>query len=69
MNADGTHQHLVHTGLKGVVDVVWGSAPLLPDSTPSRIFSRPVSPVLPAASSRAECLVLPAVVSRAACSR
>jgi Tol biopolymer transport system component len=26
MNADGSHQHLVPTGLKGVVDVAWGTA-------------------------------------------
>ena len=28
MNADGTHQHLVSTGLQGVVDLAWGTAPL-----------------------------------------
>ena len=28
MHADGTHQHLVNTGLQGVVDLAWGTAPL-----------------------------------------
>ena len=28
MHADGNHQHLVNTGLQGVVDVAWGTAPL-----------------------------------------
>jgi Tol biopolymer transport system component len=27
MNADGSHQHLVHTGLQGILDVAWGPAP------------------------------------------
>jgi Tol biopolymer transport system component len=27
MNADGSQQHLVHTGLQGILDVAWGPAP------------------------------------------
>ena len=29
MGADGMHQHLVATGIQGVLDVAWGSAPLV----------------------------------------
>jgi Tol biopolymer transport system component len=39
MHADGTHQHLVNTGLQGVVDLAWGTAPLARGTTargPSR---------------------------------
>jgi len=42
MRADGTRQHLVNTGIEGVVDVAWGSAPLVQARSPGTI-SRPAA--------------------------
>jgi Tol biopolymer transport system component len=42
MRADGSQQHLVDTGIQGVVDVAWGSAPLVPAGSPGTL-SRPAA--------------------------
>jgi TolB protein len=42
MRADGSEQHLVGTGIQGVVDVAWGSAPLVPAGSPGTL-SRPAA--------------------------
>jgi dipeptidyl aminopeptidase/acylaminoacyl peptidase len=42
MRADGTGQHLVNTGIQGVIDVAWGSAPLVPAGSPGT-RSRPAA--------------------------
>jgi TolB protein len=34
MRADGSHQHLVDTGLHGVLGAAWGTAPLIPAGSP-----------------------------------
>jgi TolB protein len=50
MRADGSQQHLVGTGIQGVVDVAWGSAPLVPAGSPGTL-SRPAAGAhVPAAS-------------------
>jgi len=42
MRADGSRQHLVDTGIQGVVDVAWGSAPLVTAGS-SGTLSRPTA--------------------------
>jgi Tol biopolymer transport system component len=42
MRANGSRQHLVNTGLQGVVDVDWGSAPPVPVGSPGTL-SRPLA--------------------------
>ena len=66
MNANGTNQHLVPTGLQGVVDEVWGTAPLL-SRTPSMIAGPPRAAHSPGAARNAPCLRLPDIVARAMC--
>jgi Tol biopolymer transport system component len=36
MRANGTRQHLIATGQKGVLDVAWGTAPPVPAGSPAR---------------------------------
>ena len=43
MRADGSGQHMVATGLQGVVQVAWGSAPPVPAGSPGTL-SRPTAP-------------------------
>jgi len=43
MRADGSGQHLVDTGLQGVVQVAWGSAPPVPAGSPGTL-SQPTAP-------------------------
>src|SRR5215831_14859245 len=43
MRADGSGQHLVATGLQGVVQVAWGSAPPVPAGSPGTL-SQPIAP-------------------------
>ena len=45
MRADGTQQHLVDTGLQGVLDVAWGTAPPVPAGSPGTL-SRPPAATL-----------------------
>ena len=44
MRADGSRQHLVDTGIQGVLDVAWGTAPLVPAGSPGTL-SRPAAGV------------------------
>ena len=50
MRADGARQRLVNTGIQGVVDVAWGTAPLVPAGSPGTL-SRPAAEA-PAPSAR-----------------
>ena len=43
MRADGSQQHLVGTGIQGVVDVAWGSAPLVPAGSPGTLVDAAAS--------------------------
>ena len=51
MRADGSQQHLVDTGLQGVLDVAWGTAPLVPAGSPGTL-SRPAAGALAPGASR-----------------
>ena len=37
MRADGSHQHLVDTGIQGVIGVAWGTAPPVPAGSPGTL--------------------------------
>jgi len=68
MNANGSNQHLVQTGLQGILDVVWGSAPLLPTNTPSMRTTSPTGNTLaPGAAMNSRCKRLPKALARAVC--
>jgi Tol biopolymer transport system component len=43
MRANGTRQHLVGTGIQGVLDIAWGSAPLVPAGSPGMLSRPPAS--------------------------
>jgi Tol biopolymer transport system component len=43
MHADGGQQHLVATGIKGVIDVAWGTAPLVPPGSAATISQPPAT--------------------------
>ena len=69
MRADGSQQHLVGTGIQGVVDVAWGSAPLVPAGSPGTL-SRPAAGAhVPGTSRRAAvCHEAPAWLASMRCS-
>src|SRR5690242_2962794 len=55
MRADGTQQHLVDTGLQGVLDVAWGTAPPVPAGSPGTLSRPPAATLAPGASRHAGC--------------
>jgi TolB protein len=55
MRADGTQQHLVDTGLQGVVDIAWGTAPPVPAGSPGTLSRPPAAAPAPGASRHAGC--------------
>lgn len=59
MRANGSQQHLVATGIQGVVDVAWGTAPLVPPSSPGTRARPPASAQVPRASRSPRCYVAP----------
>jgi len=66
MRADGTQQRLIHTGLLGVEDFAWGTAP--PIATDSTIMPRlPERPSGPAAP--AKCRGVPKEIALVFCGR
>jgi Tol biopolymer transport system component len=66
MRADGTRQRLIHTGLLGVEDFAWGTAP--PIATDSTMTPRPpVSSSGPVVS--AKCRGVPREIARVVCAR
>ena len=48
MRANGSRQHLVATGLQGVIDVAWGTAPPVPVGSPGTLSHPPAAPRRPA---------------------
>jgi Tol biopolymer transport system component len=60
MRADGSHQHLVRTGIQGVLDVAWGSAPLVPAGSPGTLSRPAAGAPAPGASRTARCREAPA---------
>jgi Tol biopolymer transport system component len=69
MGADGSQQRLVGTGIQGVIDVAWGSAPLVPAGSPGTL-SRPAAGAhVPGTSRRAAvCHETPAWLASMRCS-
>jgi dipeptidyl aminopeptidase/acylaminoacyl peptidase len=60
MRADGSRQHLVPTGLQGVLDVAWGPASPVPAGSPSTLSHPPVPAPALGASRYAGCHKAPA---------
>jgi Tol biopolymer transport system component len=57
MRADGVHQHLVDTGIQGILDVAWGSAPLVTAGSRGTVSRPPAAAPAPGAARRARCRV------------
>jgi Tol biopolymer transport system component len=57
MSADGMHQHLVGTGVQGVLDVAWGSAALVAERSRGTAARPPAGAPVPGAARRARCQV------------
>src|SRR5215467_5166636 len=55
MRADGAHQHLVATGIQGVIGVDWGTAPLVPAGSPGTLTRPPAGAPATGASRLAGC--------------
>jgi TolB protein len=60
MRANGSGQHLVVTGLQGVVDVAWGTAPSVPAGSPGTLSHPPAGAPAAGASRHAGCYKAPA---------
>jgi Tol biopolymer transport system component len=68
MRTDGSRQHLVATGLQGVIDVAWGTAPLLPAGSPDTLSRPPADAKMPGAALNALCREAPGWVTSRQCS-
>jgi hypothetical protein len=60
MRANGSQQHLVGTGIQGVLDVAWGSAPLVPAGSPGTLSRPPAGAAVPGALRNGRCREAPA---------
>jgi Tol biopolymer transport system component len=60
MRANGSRQHLVATGLQGVIDVAWGTAPPVPAGSPGTLSHPPASAPATGASRHVGCYKAPA---------
>jgi TolB protein len=60
MRANGSQQHLVDTGLQGVIDVDWGTAPPVPAGSPGALSRPPAATPALGASRYAGCYKTPA---------
>jgi TolB protein len=47
MRADGSHQHLVGTGIQGVIGAAWGTAPPVPAGSPGTLSRLPAGAHVP----------------------
>jgi TolB protein len=68
MGADGSQQHLVATGIQGVIDVTWGTAPLVPAGSPGTLSRPPASAQARGASRSTPCREMPAWLTSRQCS-
>ena len=69
MRTDGSQQHLVGTGLQGVIDIAWGSAPPVPAGSPGTLSRAAAAAHVPGASRRAAgCHEAPARLASMRCS-
>ena len=50
MRADGSQQHLIATGLQAIIDIAWGTAPLVPAGAPGTLAHLPVGAQVPGAA-------------------
>jgi Tol biopolymer transport system component len=66
MDVDGSHEHQVTTGLFGVNDVVWGSAPQLPVKSATAPSRRPTEHP-PSGNRNNRCVALPRLVANVMC--
>ena len=55
MQANGSQQHLVTTGLQGVVDIAWGPVPPIPAGSPGTLSHPSADAQAPATSQQAHC--------------
>jgi Tol biopolymer transport system component len=60
MRANGSRQHLVATGLQGVIDVAWGTAPPVPAGSPGTLSHPPAGAPAAGVSRYAGCYTAPA---------
>jgi Tol biopolymer transport system component len=60
MRADGSRQHLVDTGIQGVLDVAWGTAPLVPAGSPGTLSRPAAGAPMPGALRNGRCREAPA---------
>jgi Tol biopolymer transport system component len=67
MGAHGSRQHLVATGIQGVLDVAWGTAPLVAARSPGTLSRPPASTQSPGAARDARCLEAPARLTSMQC--
>jgi len=67
MRANGSQQHLVDTGLQGVLDVDWGTAPPVPAGSPGTLSRPPAGAPAPGASRHAGCHKAPAGLTIPVC--
>jgi Tol biopolymer transport system component len=67
MGAHGSRQHLVATGIQGVLDVAWGTAPLVPAGSPGTLSHPPASTQVPGAARDARCREAPARLTSRQC--
>ena len=47
MQTDGSHQHLVDTGIQGAIGAVWGTAPPVPAGSPGTLSRLPAGAQMP----------------------
>ncbi len=59
MRADGSRQHLLATGLQGVIDIAWGTAPRVPAGSPGTLSRPPAAAGAHVPSARDRYQVLP----------
>jgi Tol biopolymer transport system component len=60
MRANGSRQHPVATGLQGVIDVAWGTAPPVPAGSPGTLSHPPAGAPATGASRHVGCYKVPA---------
>jgi TolB protein len=59
MRADGAQQHLIATGIQGVIGVAWGTAPMILPGLPGTMSRPPASAQMPGAARSMRCYLAP----------
>jgi hypothetical protein len=68
MRANGSKQHLVPIGAQGVLDIAWGTAPLVPPGSPGTLSQAPPAAHRSVASRAVRCPESPAWPASTRCS-